>query len=108
MINKLLLMGNLVKDVENPSENIARFTIAVNREYKKADGTRECDYFNIVCWNDLAKNCLKYLSKGSKVLVDGYLENRNYQKDGETKYVMEIKARAVEFLDSKKNEEMPY
>ena len=78
-----------------------RFTIAVNRSYTNASGEREADFINIVTWRGLADNCAKYLSKGRKVCVVGQLQNRTYDdKEGNKRYVSEIVADDVEFINA--------
>ena len=63
-------------------------------------GVRQADFFNIVCWRALAENCGKYLKKGSKVCATGPIQNRSYEaNDGTKRYVTEIVAEEVEFLD---------
>ena len=103
-MQKFIGTGNLTKDVEKVSDNLAKFTIAIPEDYEK-DGERPVQFFTIICWNKLAENCLKYLTKGSKVLVEGKLQNRSYTaNDGTIKYVTEILGKSVEFLNIKKDE----
>lgn len=102
-MQKFIGTGNLTRDVEKVSENLAKFTIAIPEDYEK-DGERPVQFFTIICWNKLAENCLKYLTKGSKVAVYGKLQNRTYEQDGTKKYITEIVAKEVEFLSIKKDE----
>lgn len=104
-MNKCFLIGNLTKDVERTETPsgvaVAKFSIAVNRNHKSADGERIADYFNIVAWRGLADTCAKYLNKGKKVAVSGEIQNRSYEdKDGNKRYVTEIIASDVEFLST--------
>ena len=105
IMNKVILIGNLTKNPElsQTSGGIAfcRMSIAVNRPYANADGERQADFFNVTCWRGLAENCHKYLKKGSKVGIVGYLQNRTYEKDGVKKYSTDIIADEVEFLNTK-------
>lgn len=82
-MNKVILIGRLTKDPElrYTSNNIAvaTFTIAVNREYANQNGEREADFINIQVWKKQAENCNKYLTKGSKVAIDGRIQTRNYE-----------------------------
>lgn len=100
-------IGNLVKAPERVNDlDLVRFTIAVQDNYTKADGTRPVEYFRVVAWNKVAENCLKYLDKGSKVGVLGKLQNRQYTTaTGEVKYSTEIVALEIEFLSVKQKEE---
>lgn len=104
-MNKVILIGNLTRDPElsQTSNGIpfCRMSIAVNRPYTGSDGERQADFFNIVTWRGLAENCHKYLKKGSKVGVSGYLQTRSYEQDGIKKYATDIVAEDVEFLSPK-------
>ena len=102
-MNQAILIGNLTRDPElstTPSGvSVCRFSIAVNRNYKSADGQQETDFFNIVAWRAQADFCGKYLKKGRKIAVIGNIQNRSYDdKDGNKRYVTEIIANNVEFV----------
>ncbi len=102
-MNKVFLIGNLVKDPElrqtNGGTNVCSFSIAVNRRFKDSEGKQVTDFFNIVAWRQLAELCGRYLTKGRKVAVAGELQTRSYDaKDGTKRYVTEIVADDIEFL----------
>lgn len=108
-MNKVFLIGNLTKDVElattSSGTSVARFSIAVQRRFANADGEREADFFNVVVWRGQAENCSKYLSKGSKVAVEGRLQNGSYEaQDGTTRYTTDVVAEQVEFVGRKKSD----
>ena len=104
-MNKCIFIGYTTKDVElgvaSNGAKVARFTIAV-KGYK-AD---EADFINIVVWNGVAESCSKYIKKGDKVAVTGSLHNRSYEKDGITRYISEVVASEVEFLNNRPKEDM--
>jgi len=108
IINKCFLIGNLTK---NPDERVmpngitvTTFTVAVNRKFKDETGNTQTDFIPAVAWRGLAENCSKYLHKGSKVAVFGAIQIRSYEaQDGSKRYVTEIVADEVQFLDSKPN-----
>jgi single-strand DNA-binding protein len=80
--------------------SVCTFSVAVQRRFANAQGERQADFFNVVAWRALADNCGRYLKKGSKVFVGGSLQNRTYEaQDGTKRYVTEIIADEVEFLD---------
>ena len=111
-MNKVILMGNLSKDVELTTTpngvSVAKFTIAVQRRYSNADGQREADFINCVAWRSTAENLAKYCHKGDKVAVVGALQVRTYEaQDGTKRYVTEIVADEVEFISTKKDGEKP-
>lgn len=111
-MNKIVLSGNLVKEVElrNTANgtSVVQNTIAVRNDYKNAKGEYDSEFINIVAWKQTAEYLSKYASKGSKVLVEGKLRNRTYDKqDGTKGYVTEVIVEKVELLSFKKEEAKP-
>lgn len=105
-MNKAILIGNLARDPELSSTSTGikkcSFTVAVSRNYSSSDGTRQSDFLPVVVWRNHAENCAKYLHKGSKVAVSGSIQTRSYEaSDGTKRYVTEIVADDVQFLNSK-------
>ena len=105
-MNRCFLIGNLTRDPElattNSGVSVCRFSLAVTRNFSNADGEREADFLNIIVWRGQAENCHKYLKKGSKCAVTGSIQTRSYDaQDGSKRYVTEILADNVEFLNSK-------
>ncbi|MDL2224656.1 single-stranded DNA-binding protein [Eubacteriales bacterium OttesenSCG-928-M02] len=103
-MNKAIIIGRLTKDVDlrvtASGLSVCSFTVAVDRKYAGQAGDRTADFIPVVCWRGLAENCGKYLRKGSKVCVLGAIQVRNYEAtDGSRRYVTEIQADDVEFLD---------
>lgn len=109
-MNKIILMGRLTRDPEvryGGSSNmaIARFSIAVDRRFKR-DGQPQTDYFNCTAFGKLGEFVEKYLKKGTKILLDGELQNDNYtNKEGQMVYGMRIIANSIEFAESKRAQE---
>ncbi len=101
MYNKVFLIGNLTKDPElryTPSGiPVVRFTIAVNRPSAKNE-KNEVDFINIVAWRRLAEICGEYLKKGRPVSIEGRLQIRPYEKDGEKKVFAEVVAEGMQML----------
>lgn len=111
-INKVLLIGRLTANPElkyTTSNNaVTTFSIAVDRNFKNENGNKETDFINIVAWNKKAELIHQYLKKGDRVGIVGRLQVRKYQNErGENRYVTEVVADEVEFLNSKKSEEKP-
>lgn len=105
-MNKVVLIGNLVRDPEitttNSGVSVCRFSLAVQRRFSSAEGGNTADFFNIVVWRGLAENCHKFLRKGSKCAVSGRIQNSSYEaQDGSKRYTTEIVAEDVEFLGTK-------
>lgn len=108
MYNKVILVGNLVRDPETrftpQGTQVATFSIAVNRVYKVGDEKKEeVSYFDIVVFGKQAEITSQYLSKGSSVLVDGRLNQRRWDdKDtGQKRSKVEIVAEVVRFMSKK-------
>ena len=105
-MNKVYLIGNLTRDPESTTTasgiQMCRFSIAVGRRFKNADGENETDFFNVIAWRSTADFCGKYLHKGSKVAVIGSIQNRSYEaEDGSKRYYTDIIAEEVEILTPK-------
>lgn len=102
-MNKIILIGNLTRDPEASTTqggvNFTRFNIAVNRPFTNANGERVADYFDVICWRQLAERCSKYLYKGSKVGINGSVQRRQYEdRDGIKRTSFDVVADEVEFL----------
>lgn len=105
-MNKIILLGRLVKDPEvrvTPTDRtVCTFTLAVDRPFSGKDGKREADFINIQTWNKTAELIGNYVSKGQRLLVDGRLQIRSYDgKDGQKHYATEVVADRVEFIERK-------
>ena len=102
-LNKAMIYGNLTRDPELkalPSGmNVCSFSLATNRVYNDRDGNRQeaTDYHNIVVFGKQAENCAKYLQKGNGAFVEGRLQTRSWEKDGQKQYRTEIVADRVQF-----------
>lgn len=102
-MNKTVITGRLVKDPElkfTPSGTaVTNFTVAVNRRFKK-EGQQDIDFIPVVVWGKQAESTANYMSKGSLIGIIGRIEIRSYDaKDGSKRYVTEVIADEVEFLD---------
>jgi len=111
MLNKIMLIGNLGKDPEmnyTPSGTaVTKFPLAVSRYRKSSTGERqeETDWFNIVVWDKLGETCNQYLHKGSKVYIEGRLQQRKYtDKNGIDRYMTEVIANDMEMLTPKSSQ----
>lgn len=107
-MNKVFLIGRLTKnpEIRYTSNNVpcCTFTLAVSRDYTNQDGQREADFINIQVWRKQAENCDKYIGKGSLVAIEGKIQTRSYDTEmGQKRYVTEVVADNVQFLDSKKD-----
>ena len=113
-MNLVMLIGRLTRDPElryipNSGTPVTTFTLAVNRELSKekkqeieSKGQPTADFINIVVWGKQAENCANYLTKGSLIALQGRIQTRSYEaKDGTRRYVTEVIASQVEFLERK-------
>lgn len=106
-LNQVTLMGNLTRDPElrqTPSgQTVTSFSLALNRNYKDASGEWKevTDYVDIVCWGPLAERVAQYMSKGRRCLVQGRLQSRSWEQEGQKRSKVEVLANDVTFLDSR-------
>ena len=102
-LNKAMVYGNLTRDPELkalPSGmNVCSFSLATNRVYNDRDGKRQeqVDYHNVVVFGKQADNCAKYLHKGNSAYVEGRMQTRSWEKDGQKQYRTEVVADRVQF-----------
>jgi single-strand DNA-binding protein len=102
-INKALIYGNLTRDPELralPSGmNVCSFSVATNRTFKDRDGNKQeqTDFHSIVVFGKQADTCTQFLKKGSGAFIEGRIQTRSWEKDGEKKYRTEIVADRVQF-----------
>lgn len=112
-MNKVFLLGNLGKDPELkylPSGvSVCNFSIATTKSWKDTDGNAQekTEWHNIVSFRKVAELCGEYLKKGSKVLVEGELQTRMWEKDGVKHYTTEVVLNEVTFLDGGKKDSSP-
>lgn len=105
MINRVILVGRLTKDLElrkTPSgASVVSFTVACDRRFKQ-DNQPTADFINCVAWNKVADLMSQYLHKGSLIGVEGRIQTRTYDgQDGKRVYVTEVIADSVQFLEPK-------
>lgn len=107
-MNKVVLIGRLTRDAEfiqseNSARGVVRFTLAVDRRFSNKDGEREADFIPVAYWSNYGDKIHSYLIKGKLVGVSGKVTTRSYTSaDGIKKYITEIEADNLQFLDSKK------
>lgn len=107
MINNVTLVGRLTKDPDlrytSSGTGVATFTLAVNRNFTSADGTREADFINCVIWRKPAETLANYAKKGVLIGVTGRIQTRSYDnQQGQKVYVTEVIADNFQLLESKK------
>lgn len=104
-MNKVVLIGRLTKDPElkfvpGTGTAVTTCTLAVDRRFPSKDGQREADFIPIVIWGKIAETTANYMSKGRLMGVSGRIQTRSYDaKDGTKRYVTEVVADEVQFLD---------
>lgn len=107
MLNSVIIMGRLVMDPElrrtQSGVAVTSFRIAVDRDFKGQDGSKQADFFDVVAWRNTAEFVSKYFTKGRMAVVDGKLQSRKWtDKDGGKRVAIEIIADNVYFGDSKR------
>jgi single-strand DNA-binding protein len=106
MFNKVIMVGNLVRDPEQrytPSgKAVTTLRIAVSNKFKSGDSYKDdVLYIDVIVWGNQAESCAKYLNKGRQVLVEGRLQERSWEADGQKRTKVEIVASGVQFLGNK-------
>lgn len=106
MINRVVLIGRLTKDVElrytQSGVAVGTFSLAVNRQFTNASGEREADFINVVIWRKAAENFANFTHKGALVAIEGRLQTRNYEDgNGKRVYVTEVVADNFSLLEKK-------
>jgi single-strand DNA-binding protein len=106
MLNRITIAGRLTRDPElhttKSGVSVANFRVAVDRNFKAADGSRETDFIDCVAWRGLADKVAQTLTKGRLITVDGRLQIREYEtQDGQKRRVAEIVADEFDYMDKK-------
>ncbi len=102
--NQVILMGNLTRDPElrqTPNgQSVCSFSLALNRSFKGSDGNWQeaTDYIDVVAWGPLGERVAQYLTKGRPCLVNGRLQSRSWEQDGQKRSKVEVVAQDVTFL----------
>ncbi|MFO8100531.1 MAG: single-stranded DNA-binding protein [Salinibacter sp.] len=106
-VNKVILIGNLGQDPElrytGSGTAVCNMRLATTNTYTNRDGeeVQDTEWHNVVAWGRLGEVCNEYLEKGSQVYFEGSLQTRSWEdRDGNTRYTTEVKARDMTFLDS--------
>ena len=104
-MNKAILIGNVGKEPEirktQSGISVANFSLATSKKIKGEDKT---EWHRIVAWDKLAEIIEKYVHKGDKLMIEGEIETRDYEKDGQKVYTTEIRAWNMEMLGGKPEE----
>ena len=107
-INKVILVGNLGQDPEIKytagGAAVTTLSIATSDSWKDKDSGMDqerTEWHRVVLWRRLAEIAGEYLKKGSKVYIEGQLQTRKWEQEGQTRYTTEIIARDMQFLDSR-------
>ena len=108
MINRVVLVGRLTKDVElrktNSNTSVCSFTLACNRRFQSQQGGQTADFINCIAWRQSADFLAKYASKGSIVGVEGRISTRSYDNQaGQKVYVTEVTCDSVQLIGGNRN-----
>ena len=103
-MNNITLLGRLTKDPElkysQSGKAFTKFSIAVTREFNRD----EADFINCIAWDKRAETICEYLRKGRRIALQGRLSIRQYEKDGETKWITEVIVDKFDFIDYQKSD----
>ncbi len=110
-LNKAMIIGRLGRDPEvrytQSNTAVATLSIATSERYKDKQGELQenTEWHRVVAWDRLAEICQQYLSKGDQVYIEGPIQTRQWEdKDGQTRYTTEIKAREMTMLGGKNSD----
>lgn len=106
MLNSVCLVGRLTRDPElkytTSNIAVATFSLAVNRNFKDANGERETDFINCVIWRQQAENLANWAKKGALIGITGRIQTRSYEnQQGQRVYVTEVVAENFQMLESR-------
>ena len=112
MLNKVILTGRLTATPELKTTtggiSVTTFSIAVQRQYKSADGSYPTDFINIVAWRSTAEFITRFFEKGQLIAIVGSIQTRNYEdKTGAKRTAVEVVADEAQFIESKRDEARP-
>lgn len=112
MLNRIILMGRLTRDPElrrtQSGTAVASFTIAVDRDYKNQDGSRDTDFIDCVAWRGTGEMVAKYFTKGRMIAVEGRLQLRDWvDRDGGKRRSAEILVSSAYFADRRPGDRAP-
>jgi single-strand DNA-binding protein len=103
-MNKVIIVGRLTRDPEvrytAEGKAVANFSVAVDSGF---GDNKKADFIPVVVWEKLAEVVGNNLTKGRRVLVEGRLQIRDYEKDGKKRRAADVVAQNIEFLDSAKH-----
>lgn len=106
-LNKVMIIGNLGSDPEmryTPTGRpVTSFSVATSRNWVTSEGEQQeaTEWFRVVAWGNLAEICNRYLRKGSRVYVEGRLQTRSWENQGQRHYRIEVVANEMVLLDSR-------
>ncbi|WP_040213325.1 single-stranded DNA-binding protein [Clostridium polynesiense] len=109
-MNKIVLVGRLIKDpelriLEGSEKVFARFVIAVDRNFRSADGEKKADLIPVTIWGRKAQVVCEYMKKGSLISISGRLRTGSYEdEDGKKRYIAEVVAEDFRFVSNKRPE----
>lgn len=107
-MNKIVLLGKLIKDpelktIEDGEKIFTRFIVAVERNFKSADGTKKADLIPVTIWGRKAEVICKYMKRGSYISLSGRLRTGSYEdKLGNKKYIAEVVAEDFKFVGNRR------
>lgn len=108
MINNVVLIGRLTRDVElrytPQNQAVGQFTLAVNRNFKNKNGEYDADFINCVIWGKSAENFANWTKKGNLAGITGRVQTRNYEnQQGQRVYLTEVVAESFQLLEKRDN-----
>ncbi|WP_035422426.1 single-stranded DNA-binding protein [Fructilactobacillus florum] len=113
MINTVALTGRLTRDIDlkytQAGKAVGNFNLAVNRNFKNANGNVEADFISCTIWGKSAENLANFAHKGTLIGVEGSIQTRNYEnKQGQKVYVTEVRVQTFSLLETRNSQNNGY
>jgi single-strand DNA-binding protein len=105
-VNKVILLGRLGADPEirytQTGTPVATLSLATNKTWKNKEGQKQekTEWHRVILWSKLAELSGQYLTKGREVYIEGELQTRSWEKDGQKKYTTEVVGQTLQFIGS--------
>lgn len=97
-MNRIIIKGRIAREIEirqtQTGKSVGSFSVAVDKGFGE---NKSADFFRVQAWEKTADFVAKYFSKGKEILIEGRMESREYEKDGQKNLVWELIAERVEF-----------
>lgn len=111
-MNKVILKGNITKDIElrhtQSGVAVATFTVATKRNYKNQNGEYESDFIRCVAYRETAELISKSFQKGSGIIIEGQIKTGSYENEGKKVFTTDVMVEHIDFVERKEKATDPF